>query len=215
MKKVLIVLLLAICLVSVNAEKSKLARLHYSGGGDWYNDADAIPNYASFLNKNLKTDLALEEKAVKPGSSEIFDYPYIFMTGHGNISFSEKDSENLRKYLQRGGFLFADDDYGMDDSFRSEIKKVFPEKELIELPASHEIFTCFYNLKNGLSKIHKHDDKRPQIFAIFDDFGRIMVLYSYETNISDGWSNAHKDPQQKKDEAFHIGANIFWYMFTN
>jgi len=139
MKKVVTMLMLIACLVTIYADKPKLARLHYDGGGDWYNDADAIPNYASFLNKNLNTDFALEEKAVKPDSPEIFDYPFVFMTGHGNISFNEKDRENLRDYLLRGGFLYADDDYGMDTSFRREIKKVFPEKELIELPSSHEI----------------------------------------------------------------------------
>lgn len=214
MKRVVLVLMVVMLGVSVFAEKPMLARLHYAGGGDWYNDADTLPNYAAFLNKNLNTDFALEEKAVKPGSSELFNYPFVFMTGHGNISFSDKDADNLRQYLLRGGFLFADDDYGMDDSFRREIKKVFPEKELTELPASHELFSCYYNLE-GLDKIHKHDDKRPQIFAVFDDYGKIMVLYTFETNISDGWSNAHKDPQAKKEEAFRIGANIFWYMFTH
>lgn len=198
----------------IASEKSQLARLHYSGGSDWYNDSDIIPNIAEYLNKTINTDFSTVEAVVKPSDTKLFEYPIIFMTGHGNISFSEKDADNLRNYLLRGGFLYADDDYGMDESFRKEIKKVFPEKELVELPANHEIFHCYFSFSKGLPKIHKHDDKRPQAFAIFDDNGRMMVLYTYESNISDGWSNVHNDPENIRQQAFKMGANIFYYLLT-
>jgi hypothetical protein len=210
-----ILVLLVISSFLYGMERPQIARLHYSGGGDWYNDTDTIGNIAKYLNKTINSKFSLQEVVVKPSDSKIFNYPFIFMTGHGNIKFNEKDAENLRQYLLRGGFLYADDDYGMDASFQKEIKKVFPEKELVELPKNHSLFHCFFDFPNGIPKIHKHDDKRPQAFAIFDDFGRIMVLYTYETNISDGWSNAHNDPEKLKNEAFKMGANLFYYVFTN
>jgi hypothetical protein len=196
-------------------EKAQLARLHYAGGGDWYNDQDIIPNIANFLNKTLNTDFSTLEAAVQLTDSNLFDYPFLFATGHGNISFSDREAEALRTYLARGGFLYVDDDYGMDKSFRQEIGKVFPERNLIELPASHEIFHSYYEFTAGLPKIHKHDDKRPQALALLDDNGRIMLLYTYETNISDGWSEAHDDPPEIREKAFRMGANIFYYLLTN
>jgi len=195
-------------------ENPQLARLHYDGGGDWYNDSDTIPNIAEYLNETIYTNFSLEQAVVKPGEPELFDYPFIYMTGHGNVFFSNKDAENLRDHLLRGGFLYADDDYGMDEAFRREIRKVFPERDLIEIPATHQIFYSFNPIPEGLPKIHKHDDNRPQAFAIFDDDGRIMVLYTYESNISDGWSNKHDDPQQLREEAFRMGANIFYYLMA-
>ena len=195
-------------------EKPQLARLHYDGGGDWYNDPDTLPNIAKYLNKTIQTDFSEEQTIVKPAENKIFDYPFIYMTGHGNISFSKRDAENLRKYLLRGGFLYADDDYGMDSYFRREIKKVFPEKQLIELPANHEIFHCFFDFPKGIPKIHKHNDKRPQAFAIFDENGRMMLLYTYETNISDGWTTAHNDPPAIREKALKMGANIFYYLMS-
>ncbi|NQV19674.1 MAG: DUF4159 domain-containing protein [Armatimonadetes bacterium] len=213
--KIFNVFFLIITLTILNAaEKTQLARLHYDGGGDWYNDGDILPNLAQYLNKTIQTDFALEQAIVKPADSKIFEFPFVFMTGHGNITFSEKDAENLRKYLLQGGFLLADDDYGMDESFRREIQKVFPEKELIELPVNHEIFHSFFSFEKGLPKTHKHDEKRAQTFAIFDDFGRMMVLYIYESNISDGWSDVHDDPENIKELAFQMGANIFYYLIT-
>ncbi len=195
-------------------EKAQLARLHYGGGGDWYNDSDTLPNLVVYLNKTINTDFSIDQAVVKPSETKIYDYPFLFMTGHGNIKFSEQDVENLRQYLMRGGFLYADDDYGMNEAFQREIKKVFPEKDLIELPPNHEIFHCFFNFHKGLPKIHKHDEKRPQAFAIFDDHGRMMVLFTYESNISDGWSNAHDDPAEIKEKAFKMGANIFYYLMA-
>ena len=213
MKLILILLLFSLMLTAL--EQPEIARLHYSGGGDWYNDTDTIGNIAEYLNRTIHSNFSLQEAVIKPSESKLFNFPFIFMTGHGNIRFSEKDVQNLRQYLVRGGFLYADDDYGMDASFRKEIRKVFPEKELVELPADHELFHCFFKFDKGIPKIHKHDDKRPQAFAVFDDFGRIMILYTFETNISDGWSNAHDDPQIIKEQAFQMGANIFYYAFTN
>jgi len=211
---ILVGLLVFISLPAVaQVNKDQIARLHFDGGGDWYNDPDMIPNIAEVLNRELHTDFASEEAVVTPGESKLFDYPFVIMTGHGNITFSENDAQNLRTWMLRGGTLYADDDFGMDESFRREIKKVFPEKELIELPREHDIFHSFYDL-NGTPKIHKHDDKRPETFAIYNESGRIMVLYTYETNISDGWSNAHDDPPNIRQNAFQMGVNIFYYILT-
>jgi hypothetical protein len=196
------------------AEKPQIARLHYSGGGDWYNDQDIIPNITKYLNETINTDFSTTESVVKPSESSLFEYPFIFMTGHGNVSFNDKEAENLREYLVRGGFLYIDDDYGMDKSFRSEIKKIFPEKELVELPANHQIFHCFFSFPKGLPKIHKHDEKRPQAFAMFNEDGRMLLFYTYESNISDGWSNVHDDPEEIREQAFQFGANLFYYIIT-
>ena len=193
----------------------QIARLHYAGGGDWYNDADAVPNLAEFLNNNIQTEFELTEAVVKPDESAIFNYPFIFVTGHGKLSFNQKERENLREYLRRGGFLYVDDDYGMDQFFRSEIKQLFPQKNLIELPAEHEIFSIFYKFPGGLPKIHKHDDKRPQAFAIFNDSGRMLLLYTYETNLSDGWSNAHDTSSAQRLQALKMSANIVFYLMNN
>ncbi len=210
--KILLLLILSISFCF--AEKPQLARLHYDGGGDWYNDSDTIPNIAEYLNETINTDFSLTQAIIRSADVNIFDYPFLFMTGHGNVRFNEKEAEHLRDYLLRGGFLYADDDYGMDTSFRHEIKKIFPEKELVELPGNHEIFHSYFEFPEGLPKIHKHDDKRPQAFAIFADDGRLMVLYTYESNISDGWSNAHDDPPQIREKAFRFGANMFHYLMT-
>jgi len=195
-------------------EKHQLARLHYDGGGDWYNDSDIIPNLVEHLNNTINTDFSIQQAVVKPDETKLFEYPFLFLTGHGNISFSEKEADNLRQYLLRGGFLYADDDYGMDEAFQREIKKIFPEKDLIELPASHELFYSFNLLPEGIPKIHKHDEKRPQAFAVFAENGRMMVLYTYESNISDGWSNMHDDPPEIRKKALDLGTNLFYYLMA-
>ena len=215
MKKILL-LLFIFAITLLNAfEKPQIARLHFDGGGDWYNDRDIVPNIVKFINRNIHTDFSEEQAIVKPSDKKIFDYPFVFMTGHGNIKFSESDIKNLREYLKRGGFLYADDDYGMDKSFRREIKKLFPRKQMVELPITHPIFHCFYDFPNGIPKIHKHNGKRPQAFAIYDDSGRIIVLYTYETNITDGWSDMHNDPFKIRSKALKFGANLFYYIFTH
>ncbi len=212
MRYLLVLILLSGALFA--ADKPQLARLHYDGGGDWYNDSDIIPNLVEFLNENLHTDFSIEQAIVKPDDTKIFDYPFIFITGHGNIKFSDNELENIREYTSRGGFLYIDDDYGMDKSVRTEISRLYPNDVLIELPVSHPIFSCYYKFEEGLPKTHKHDDKRPKAFAIFDDFGRMILLYTYESNISDGWSNAHDDPEEIRSASFKMGANIFYYLLT-
>jgi len=216
MKKILIIIIvLFISILNAIEGEHQLARLHYKGGGDWYNDQDTIPNIAEYLNRTLNTKFSKIQAIVSPDDSKLFDFPFVFMTGHGTVNFNNKEAENIRTYLDRGGFIYVDDDYGLNKSFQHEIKKIFPEKDLIELPASHEIFHCYFNFPNGLPKIHKHDDKRPQAFGIFDENGRLMLLYTYESNISDGWSNVHDDPVNIKEQAFQFGANLFYYIMTN
>lgn len=215
MKKILILIVLCnCCFLNAVENEHQIARLHYKGGGDWYNDQDIIPNIVTFLNSSLQTNFSIIEATVTPDDQKLFDYPFIFMTGHGTIHLNQTEADNIRTYLDRGGFLYVDDDYGLDNSFQNEIKKVFPQKEMIELPASHEIFHCFYDFPEGLPKIHKHDDKRPQAFGIFDDNGRLLLLYTYESNISDGWSNVHEDPENIKELAFKFGVNLFYYIMT-
>jgi len=193
----------------------QLARVQYDGGGDWYNDPEILPNFADFIAKNLPININKRERVVKLSDTVIFQYPFLFMTGHGNIVASESEVMNLRNYLTSGGFLYVDDDYGLDESFRRFINRVFPEKSLVELPNSHSIFSCFFNFSEGLPKIHEHDGKRPQLFAILDDKGRIMVLYTYESNISDGWADfdTHNDPPEVKERAFQFGLNMFHHLF--
>ena len=195
-------------------EMPQLARLHYDGGGDWYNDPDALPNLVRYVNNTLNTNFSSVQAVIKPSDANLFDYPFIFMTGHGNITFSEREARNLRDYLLRGGFLYADDDYGMDEAFRREIRKVFPDREMIELPASHPLFHCYFSFPQGIPKIHEHDGKRPQAFGIFDETGRLMVLYTYETNVSDGWSDAHDNPPEVAEEAFKMGTNMLYYIMA-
>lgn len=196
-----------------NSSQFKIARLKYSGGGDWYNDPSAEVNMMEFLKKNTVIDTD-EPKfySVDVSSDDIFNYPFILITGHGNIDFSASEAARLRKYCESGGFLYADDDYGMNESFRREMKKVFPEDELTELPFSHKIYNVQYNFPNGLPKIHEHDSKPPQGFGIYKN-NRLCVYYTYETNISDGWADTqeHHDTPQKREEAFKMGVNIIVY----
>ena len=216
MKKILlIIIVLVISILNALENEHQLARLHYKGGGDWYNDQDTIPNIAEYLNRTLHTKFSKIQAIVSPDDPKLFDYPFIFMTGHGTVNFNNKEAENVRTYLDRGGFLYVDDDYGLNKTFQHEIKKIFPEKDLVELPVSHEIFHCYFDFPKGLPKIHKHEDERPQAFGIFDENGRLMLLYTYESNISDGWSNVHDDPENLKELAFQFGANLFYYIMTN
>ena len=194
--------------------KFRIARLKYSGGGDWYNDPSAEVNMLDYLKKNTTIDVD-EQKfyTVDVASDDLFNYPFVLITGHGNISFSQTEVSRLRKYCESGGFLYADDDYGMDTAFRREIKKVFPEEELKELPFSHPIYNSHFKYPNGLPKIHEHDGKPPQGFGIFKE-GRLCVYYTFETNISDGWADTkeHQDPPEKREESFKMGTNIIVYV---
>lgn len=193
----------------------QVAVLKYNGGGDYYANPTALPNLVQFCNKELNTNISTDVPYVEVGSRDIFRYPFVHMTGHGNVVFSRAEIENLRNYLLAGGFLHIDDNYGMDEFIRAELKKVFPDRHLIELPATHPIFKQKYSF-NGLPKIHEHDGKRPQAYGIIDD-GRLICLYTYETDLSDGWEDiqVHNDPAEKRKAALQMGANILMYVFTN
>lgn len=211
-------LLFLLCLVLTSANETssyQLAVLKYNGGGDYYANPTAVPNLVKFCNKNLGTNISIDVPYVEAGSSDIFNYPYINMTGHGNVVFSSSEAENLRNYMLGGGFLHIDDNYGMDKFIRLEIQKVFPNNKLVELPNDHAIFKQKYTF-NGLPKIHEHDKKRAQAFAIIDD-GRVVCLYTYETDLGDGWEDqsVHNDSEEKRLEALKMGANILQYAFLN
>ncbi len=194
-----------------------IARLKYSGGGDWYWGNSAIPNMLQFLRENTNLRVApesQEEVKVSIMDENLFNYPFLFMTGHGNIKFSDEEVERLRIFLTHGGFLFANDSYGLDAAFRREMKKVFPDKELVDLPFSHGIYHCYYDFPNGLPKIHKHDGKPAQGFGIFHE-GKLVVFYTYESDIGDGWEDpqVHNDPPEKREQALRMGTNIvIWAM---
>ncbi len=193
----------------------KIALLKYNGGGDWYADPTALPNLIEFCNQNLHTNIYVEPSTIEVGSSEILNYPFVHLTGHGNIIFSDNDVRNLKRYLLAGGFLHVDDNYGLDEYFRREMKKLFPGNEFIELPPSHEIFHQKYEFPNGLPKIHEHDNKQAQAFGLFVD-GRMVCLYTYESDLGDGWEDreVHSDPEETRQKALQMGANIISFVFN-
>ena len=215
MRKVLI-LIFSIAFLQAVAQKQevKIALLKYNGGGDWYANPTSLPNLIAYCNTNLKTNINPEPATIEIGTPELFNYPFAHITGHGNIIFSESEANNLRIYLEGGGFLHVDDNYGIDEFFRREIKKVFPEKELVELPPGHPIFHQKYKFNEGLPKIHEHDNKPPQAFGIFID-DRLVCLYTHEADLGDGWEDAdvHNDPAEVREKALKMGANIIQYVF--
>lgn len=194
----------------------KIARLKYNGGGDWYSDKTALPNLIEFCRKNLGTNISSEEDIVEAGSKDIFYYPYVFMTGHGNVVFSESEASNLRKYLIGGGFLHICDNYGLDKFIRPELKKIFPELELVELPFDHPIYHQKYDFPKGLPKIHEHDGKPAQGYGLIYQ-GRLVVFYDYECDLGNGWEDqqVYNDPEAKRQEALKMGANLISYCFTS
>jgi len=194
----------------------EIALLQYSGGGDWYANPTALPNLIKFCNSNISTAIKEKPQTVTPGSIDIFDYPFVHMTGHGNVFFSADEAENLRNYLMSGGFLYIDDNYGMDEYIRTEVVKIFPNKELKELPANFPMFNYVYKFPQGMPKIHEHDGGRPQAFGIFVE-DRLALLYTFETDLGDGWENpeVHNDPQEVRQKALQMGANIIKYIFEN
>lgn len=193
----------------------QIVRLKYSGGGDWYNDPSAEVNLLKFVQANTNIKVNAEYKFVDIASDEIFSYPFLFLTGHGNVVFSDEEAKRLRTYIENGGFLYVDDDYGLDKAIRREMKKVFPDKNFIELPFSNKIFNIFYKFDKGTPKTHEHDKKPPQSFGIFEG-ERLAVLYTYESNPSDGWTDpeVHNDPQEKREEALKFGTNIVIYVLS-
>ena len=193
-----------------------IAVLKYSGGGDWYANPTSLPNLVKFCNQNIKTKLNPKVNSVDVGSAELFLYPFVHMTGHGNVVFSNNDIQNLQNYLNSGGFLHIDDNYGMDEYIRKEIKKLFPNTALVEIPKTHPIFQTPYTFPNGLPKIHEHDNKQPQAYGIFIE-NRLALLYTFECDLGDGWENqeVHNDPINVREKALKMGANILNYVFSN
>lgn len=201
------------CIVIYGQE---IAILKYNGGGDWYSNPTALPNLIRFCNLNIGTDIPEKIDNVEVGSATIFQYPFLHMTGHGNVVFSDDEADNLRNYLYSGGFLHIDDNYGMEPYLRKELLKVFPNKELEELGADHPIFKQEYDFRDGLPKIHEHDGKRPQAFGILNE-GRLVLLFTFEADLGDGWEDAavHNDSEEVREKALKMGANIISYVFKH
>ncbi len=214
MKIKLLIIITIILNQSIMADFT-ITRLKYSGGGDWYSDPSSIPNLLKFLKSETKIKIG-EEIKTSIGSSDFYNNPYYYITGHGKITFSDNEAELLREALLNGAFLHADDNYGMDQYFRQEMKKVFPEKDWVELPYSHKIFDIFYKFSNGLPKIHEHDGKPPKALALFHN-EKIIALYTYETDLGDGWEDptVHNIPINSHIKALKMGTNIIIYYLTN
>ncbi len=209
-------LLLFVSIHAQNDNAFQIARLKYNGGGDWYNDPSAEVNLLRFVSQNTNLKVKPEYKFVDISSEEIFSYPFLFMTGHGNVVFSKDDAAGLRKYLENGGFLYIDDDYSLDKAVRREMKKVFSDNDFVELPFTHGIYNIMYDFSSGPPKTHKHDENPTQGFGIFID-KRLAVYYTFESNPSDGWADpdVHKDPQNKREEALKFGTNIVLWPLSN
>jgi hypothetical protein len=199
----------------LEGQSLKLAKLKYNGGGDWYANKTALPNLISFTNQKLGTHITSEEDIVEVSSPDLYLYPYVYMTGHGNVRFTDQEADNLRTYLLSGGFLHIDDNYGLDPFIRVEIKKVFPDKDFVEIPFDHPIYHQKYDFDNGLPKIHEHDGKPPQGFGILHK-GRLICFYSYESDLGNGWEdpNIHNDPENIRQKALQMGANILSFVFS-
>jgi hypothetical protein len=203
-------------LIGFTSFAQEIAQVKYGGGGDWYANPTSLPNLIRFCNRNINTALSSKPATVEPSSPSLLSYPFIHMTGHGNVVFNAADVSNLKNYLESGGFLHIDDNYGMDQYVRKEIKKIFPKNELIEIPSSHDIFKKPFDFPSGLPKIHEHDGKRPQALGIFIDT-RLVLLYTFECDLSDGWEDpeVHNDPFIVREKALQMGANILNYVFKN
>ncbi len=212
----IVFLLVLVVFAAFTNPSYRIARLKYNGGGDWYADRTAISNLIKFCNDNLKTNFAPEEAIVEPASSELFNYPFVFATGHGNIVFSDQEAQNIRRYLIGGGFLHLCDNYGFDKFIRPQMKRVFPELDFVELPYSHPIFSQKYKFSSGLPKIHEHDGKRPQAFGLFFE-GRLVCFYDYESDLGNGWEDLGTYPEdtpETHEKALKMGANIIQYVFA-
>ena len=201
--------------INTFAQKTQVAVLKYKGGGDWYSNPTSLPNLVKYCNQNLNTDIDANVAVVDAGSLDIFNYPFVHMTGHGNVFFDDSDVKNLRSYLLAGGFLHIDDNYGMKDYVMSQMQKAFPELQWVELPYSHEIFNKPYHFPEGLPKIHEHDNKPPQAFAMIYE-GRMICLLTYACDLGDGWEDqrVHYDSDEARLKALKMGANIIRYAFS-
>jgi uncharacterized protein DUF4159 len=216
-RKPILLLFLAILAVPPAHGQSEyafvLARVKYSGGGDWYSDPQSLPELLRFVNENTGMDVAPEPETVELTSDNLFNFPYLYLTGHGNMVLSDREAERLRRYLLGGGFLHVDDNYGLDRHFRRELAKVFPDRDLVELPFTHPIYRNQFEFPNGLPKIHEHDGNPPQGLAILDDQDRVVLFYSYESDLGDGWEPeaVHHDPPELRQAALRMGTNILTY----
>ncbi len=214
--EICLLVLLPLVLFGQDDSRFKIARVKYNGGGDWYNDPSAEVNLLKFIaqNTNIKTNPKYEFVDLSAGN--IFAYPFLFITGHGNIIFSDIEAKKLRAYLEAGGFLYVDDDYGLDKAFRRAMKKVFPEKDLVELPFNYGLYNCMFDFRNGPPKTHEHDKNAPRGYGLFVD-KRLCVYYTFECNPSDGWVDpeVHKDPPEKREEALRFGTNIIVWALMN
>lgn len=215
MKRVIVIFLMLMSF-SAFSQKTQVAVLRYRGGGDWYSNPTSLPNLVKYCNQSLKTDINIDVAVVDVGSPDIFNYPFIHMTGHGNVVFDEEEVRNLRNYLLAGGFLHIDDNYGMKDFVMAQIQNVFPELQWVELPYTHEIFQTPYSFPDGLPKIHEHDNKSPQALAMIYQ-GRMVCLFTYECDLGDGWEDqrVHHDSEETRLKALKMGANIVQYVFSN
>ena len=196
-------------------QEFSIARVNYGGGGDWYCDPSSIPNILIYLTKNTSIKAAHDEYRIKLTTKELRGHPYLYMTGHGNIRFTDEEIIQLREYLMGGGFLHTDDNYGLNTSFRREMKRVFPDRDFVELPHDHAVFHSYFDMPSGLPKIHEHDGKPPQLFALYNE-DRIMVIYSYESDLGDGWEDeeVHNDPSELRVAALQMGVNIIYFALT-
>jgi hypothetical protein len=212
---IMIVNTLFLVVVLLSQHGFTIGRLKYGGGGDWYSNPSSLPNLLEALNQRTSVNAAPREEYVEITDPKLFEYPYLYMNGHGNVRFTEEEVKILKTFFASGGFLHADDNYGMDSSFRKEIKKVFPDSPLVELPFDHDIYHSFYDFPEGLPKIHEHDGKPPQGFGIFLD-NRLAVFYTYECDLGDGWEDpdVHNDPPEKREAALKMGINIIMYYLT-
>lgn len=210
------IIFLFLTYISVSTYAQDVAILKYNGGGDWYANPTAIPNLIAFTNQNIKTNISKSPRIVSVGSEDLFSFPIVFMTGHGNIYLSDDEAKNLKNYLISGGFLHISDNYGLDKFIRRELKKVFSKLELIEIPINHPIYNQSYKFPKGIPKIHEHDKKQAEGFGLFHN-GRLVVFYDYETDLSDGWEDAeiHNNPKNVREKALQMGANIIEYAFKN
>ncbi|MCK9450253.1 MAG: DUF4159 domain-containing protein [Bacteroidales bacterium] len=210
-----LVVLFLLTQFALQAQDFQIALMKYRGGGDWYANPTSLPNLVKFANSQLGTNISTEIATVEPGDPAIFNYPFVHLTGHGNVIFDSEETQNLRNYLISGGFLHIDDNYGLDQFIRPQIKKVFPELEFIELPASHPIFHQKFDFPGGVPKIHEHDNKPAQAFGLFFE-GRLICLYTYETDLGDGWEDqrVHNDSEETRQKALKMGANILQYIFA-
>ncbi|HEX9755252.1 MAG TPA: DUF4159 domain-containing protein [Gemmatimonadales bacterium] len=189
-----------------------IGRLHYEGGGDWYANPSSLPNLLRAIGERTMLRVAQRETVVRLRDDRLWDVPYLYMTGHGNVRWSDPDLDALRRYLRQGGFLHVDDNYGMDASVRKELRRIFPEQELVDVPLDHPIYNLVYRFPRGIPKIHEHDGKPAQGFGLFFE-GRLVVFYSYETDLGDGWEDpeVHRDPPEKREAALRMGVNLFAY----